>query len=213
MSDEAEAILARAYALKDPAHARALYRDWARTYDETMLSGLGYLTPPRTAALLAAYLPDTSARILDAGSGTGLAGVELSRLGCRNLDALDFSKEMLAVAQARGIYANLIEADLTRPLALADASYDCMISTGTFTHGHVGAQCLHELFRVLRPGGIFACTVHRDVWHPSGFEETTRELALAGQLIELYRQQGTYYAASTEPEGYFCAWLKPHPET
>jgi predicted TPR repeat methyltransferase len=213
MDNEAEAILARAYALKDAAQARALYRDWARTYDETMLSGLGYLTPSRTAELLAAYLADKSTRILDAGSGTGLAGVELARLGFHNLDALDFSREMLAVAQARDIYGNLVEADLTRPLPLADASYDAIISTGTFTHGHVGASCLHELFRVLRRGGIFACTVHRDVWHAAGFEETTRELALGGRLVELWREPGTYYAASTEPEGYFCAWLKPHPET
>jgi predicted TPR repeat methyltransferase len=208
MDEEARKMLERAYALKDAGEARALYRDWAREYDATMLEGLGYLTPARTAALLAAYLPDRRAAILDAGCGTGLAGVELARLGFDHLNGLDFSPQMLEVAGARGVYSRLFEADLTQTLPLADASFDAMICTGTFTHAHVGAACLPELFRVLRPGGLFACTVHKDVWEEAGFAAMTQDLALCGELAVLYHQPGTYYSHSQSPEGWYCVWQR-----
>ena len=209
MKQSPEELLARAYALSDEAEAKALYRDWATTYDSAMLDGLGYLTPARTASLLADSLQDTNARILDVGCGTGLAGVELASRGFKQIDALDFSPEMLDVAGARGIYAERIEADLNAPLALADACYDAMICTGTFTHAHVGAACLDELFRVLRPGGLFACTVHKDVWQPAGFEDKIAELEQAGTLEVLVHEPGTYYAASTQSEGFYILWRRP----
>jgi predicted TPR repeat methyltransferase len=206
MNEEAAALLARAYALKDQAQARELYREWAASYDATMLDGLGYLTPANTADLLAAYVNERDCRVLDVGSGTGLAGAALAAHGFTHIDALDFSPQMLAVARARGVYANLIEADLAQPLAVPAASFDAMICTGTFTHAHVGAQCLDELFRVLAPGGMFACTVHKDVWHPAGFAARIASLERAGTLAVLYHRPGNYYRSSVEPEGYYCVW-------
>jgi predicted TPR repeat methyltransferase len=208
MDDAARAMLERAYALKGASEALALYRDWAENYDRTMLEGLGYVTPARTAQLLAAYLTGREASILDVGAGTGLAGAELARCGFTRVDALDFSPQMLAVAGSRGVYARLIEADLTQPLPLADGAFDAMICTGTFTHAHVGAGCLPELFRVLKPGGLFACTVHKDVWHEAGFAERVAEMALCGTLAVLYHQRGTYYSNSQSPEGWYCVWQR-----
>ncbi len=208
MDANAREMLERAYALKDTEEARVLYRDWAQGYDKAMLEGLGYLTPARTAQLLAAYMPGREARVLDVGAGTGLAGAELARLGFTHVDALDFSPQMLAVAGSRGVYETLVEADLTKPLALAGNLYDAMICTGTFTHAHVGAVCLPELFRVLRPGGLFACTVHKDVWEEAGFADMTASMTLGGTLAELYHQPGTYYAGSLSPEGFYCIWQR-----
>ncbi len=209
MQDEenaAKELLARAYALQDPHAARELYRDWARTYDDTMLRGLGYLTPTRTAELLCDFLPDKQALVLDVGSGTGLAGRELAKLGYSNLDALDFSPQMLEVAASRNIYRQTIEADLNGRLAIADASYDALISTGIFTHGHVGPNCLDELFRVLRPGGVFACTIHKDVFETAGFRAKIAAMGRAGVLSGLYSQAGAYYASSLEPDGFYIVW-------
>ena len=208
MNADAKDLLQRAYSLEGSAESKKLYAEWARTYDKTMLEGLGYLTPDTTARLLARYEPDTNAKILDIGSGTGLAGLALSGLGYGNLDALDYSPQMLGVAQNRNIYAKLFEADLNQPLALETNSYDALICTGTFTHAHVGAGCLDELLRILKPGGHFACTVHKDIWQSEGFEGKSASLLEPGVMKTVYKQMGIYYAGSTEPEGWYIVWRK-----
>jgi predicted TPR repeat methyltransferase len=204
----AQELLARAYDLHDEAETKALYRDWAETYDGTMLEGLGYLTPERTATLLAENLADRQTPILDVGCGTGLAGAELASAGFETIDALDYSPEMLAVAGRRNIYRQLIEADLNQPLDIAASSYGALISTGTFTHAHVDADCLDELFRVLKPGGLFACTVHKDVWESAGFDAKIGQLDCAGMLETLSSQPGPYFADSSGPDGYYLLWRR-----
>jgi len=74
---DAAALVQRAYALSSAEESKALYRDWATSYDQSMLDGLGYLTPTLTAELLTRHLDARDAAILDIGSGTGLAGVAL----------------------------------------------------------------------------------------------------------------------------------------
>jgi predicted TPR repeat methyltransferase len=206
--EEAKALLARAYALKDSAQSKELYSQWAQTYDRTMLQGLGYLTPKNTAILLAKNVSDKKSRILDVGSGTGLAGVELSLLGFKNLDALDYSPEMLAVAAHRNVYKSMTEADLNLPLSFSDNSYDAMICTGTFTHAHVGAGCLDELIRLLKPKGYFAFTVHKDIWKAEGFEDKISSGVNKRVIEVVYKELGRYYAYSKEPEGYYLVLQK-----
>ncbi len=122
-SISSEELLARAYALSNDKETKALYRDWASTYDETMLDGLSYLTPSRTAQLLADAVENKSARILDVGSGTGLAGENLAELGYTNIDALDYSADMLGIAAVRmknekPFYKNCLQVDLNQRLDL-----------------------------------------------------------------------------------------------
>lgn len=201
-------LLERAYNLQSMKESKALYRDWATTYDETMLDRLGYLTPQKTAELLSSVVEDRDSKILDVGSGTGLAGVELNKLGFTNIDALDYSAEMLRVASERNIYVDLFEMDLTKALSLSNESYDAMICTGTFTHAHVGAECLDELFRLLKPGGMFTCTVHKDCWIPQGFQTKVNELESSGSICTYHHEAGTYFESDTKPEGWFIVWEK-----
>ncbi len=204
----AENLLSRAYGVETAQQSRRLYRDWAATYDRTMLKGLGYVSPRRAARMLADALPIRPAVVLDVGCGTGLAAIELARYPWLTIDGLDFSPEMLTVAARRGIYRALFAADLNRPLRLPAHRYDALICTGTFTHGHVGAGCLPELFRILRPGGRFAGTIHRDVYEPLGFAEAIGRMASSGKIRVVRHEAGGYYAGSAEPEGYYFLWRK-----
>ena len=208
-------LLQRAYALDNEADAQLLYEDWAQTYDQTMLEGLKYLTPQRTAALLAQSLEVRDEPVLDVGSGTGLAGQNLAEHGFTTIDALDFSPAMLEVAkrrtiERRAVYRKVIQADLNGPLDLADNTYTALICTGTFTHAHVGAGCLDELFRVLKPGGLFACTIHKDVWDEAGFAQKAAQLKAQDRLAIRHMQIDIYFDTDTEPQCWFIVWEKPN---
>lgn len=211
--DKSGKLLRRAYALDNDADTKALYEDWAETYDQTMLDGLKYLTPRKTASLINEAGLNKGAKILDIGSGTGLAGEYLAKHGYTHVDALDYSAAMLKTAASKhheghSLYVDLIEADLNQPLELEEELYDAMICTGTFTHAHVGANCLHELFRVLKPNGLFACTVHKDVWDAAGFSKVVRDLADAGVLRTRGMVMDIYFETNEEPQGWYILWEK-----
>ena len=61
---------------------------------------------------------------------------------------------MLEKAAEKGVYRKLIEADLTATLPLDDRSYAAVVSTGTFTLGHVGTEAMDE--PDARPGMVAA---------------------------------------------------------
>jgi SAM-dependent methyltransferase len=179
------AFVDEAYHLEDEAGMVEFYRKWAEDYDHQMLDELGYESPAMLAAKLREYLPDTAAAIFDIGCGTGLTCLPLAHWG----------------------YRELLVGDVNQPLERADASYHGIISTGTFTHGHVGPGPLDEIFRILEPGGVLACTVHRDLWESMGFE--ARFAALVDENIAacLERKLDRYYRDG-EPEGWFCIYRK-----
>jgi predicted TPR repeat methyltransferase len=109
-------FLDRIYALEEDGDVRSFYDDAARRYDDILLSDIGYVSPTICARAVAATLPDREAVLIDLGCGTGLAGEALSSLGFRNIDGVDFSTEMLAVAQTRNCYSKLGIADLNADL-------------------------------------------------------------------------------------------------
>jgi predicted TPR repeat methyltransferase len=200
---KAAELLKRAYDLKSDDETHALYRDWAGTYEDTMLQGLGYLSPALVSDALANHVQDKSAATIDIGCGTGLAGQALTGHGFTIIDGLDYSAEMLEVAASHGIYRKLIEADLTKSLDLPRASYASAICTGTFTRGHVGPAALRQIFRLLQPGGCFAFSVNAGVWHDMGFEAELAAISRDGVARCISHQPAVNYKTSAEPD----SWL------
>ena len=90
----------------------------------------------------------------------------------------------------------------------ADASQDAMSCCGTFTHGHVDAKCLDELFRVLRPGAPFAFTVKLEVWESLGFKGKLAALQHQGQISESAFRLDRHYSTSAAPDGVFCVYRR-----
>jgi len=145
--------LDRAYEIDGPDEAKALYGKWADTYDAEFGAAWGYIAP-REIARLYCEDADRSAPVLDIGAGTGLVAENLDGL---TVDAIDITAEMLEIAAQKGLYRNRLIGDLLKPLDIADRSYGGVISCGTFTHGHVGPDCLPELLRITWPGALFVC--------------------------------------------------------
>ncbi|MEL6266492.1 MAG: class I SAM-dependent methyltransferase [Pseudomonadota bacterium] len=188
--------LDRAYELKDTDDVQRLYGDWATTYDDSFGQGWGYVAPQRIAEIFREEMTAENQPILDLGAGTGLVAEHLRGL---EVDALDITPEMLRIAATKGLYRNLIEADATRPLDMADASYGGVVSCGTFTHGHVGPGCLPELLRIVRPGALFACGTIAPVLDGVGFGSALARLVAHGAIEPVrFREIAIYEGADHE---------------
>ena len=162
--DEAMARIAQARAVRTSAEAAALYRSWAPDYDADVFGAADVVGTDRIADLLAAYLPDRTAAIVDLGCGTGAAGTRLRQLGYSVVDGVDLSPEMLAVAANKNVYRSLVAADLCAGLPVRDGTYAAAVSAGTFRAGHVGVEAVTAITRALRPDAIVAWTIAE--WAP-----------------------------------------------
>lgn len=173
--------LSAVYAATETAEVAAAYDKWAETYEAEMRTA-GYRHPSVALALLARHLPRGAGPVLDAGSGTGMVGEWLGIVGYSQLEALDISSGMLAVAARKGIYDKLHNIALGGPLPFTDAAFAAVICTGVFTTGHVGAEALAELVRITRPGGVIVATVKDTIWQ-AGFAAEVARLSAANRLI------------------------------
>jgi predicted TPR repeat methyltransferase len=137
------------------------------------------------------------------GCGTGLLAASLRAEGFNRVDGLDYSAPMLAVAQREGRIDEAFLRDLNETLEMGAECYDMLVSTGTFTHGHVGAACLPELLALLAPGGHLICTVHRNVWDEGGFGTGLQALAEARVAAVRSREADRLFADDVEPTGWY----------
>ncbi len=195
------------YSLRNAQEAEAFYQVWADDYEDHMVGELGYCSPRLVAERLIRRLSDTAAEVLDIGCGTGLTSDLLSEHGFRNIDGIDLTVSMLEKARTRGIYRNLIQADLNEPIELPDQSYDAMVSSGTFTCGHVGPEPFDELVRLLRPGGLWSFSIHMDIWEPAGFRATLDRLISQGQLACVEKEPDRFFE-TLEPAGWFFVYRR-----
>jgi SAM-dependent methyltransferase len=194
MSD-ASYDLDQAYEINGPEDARRMYGDWALTYEHSFAKAWGYIAPREIAAILRAEVTPT-AEILDIGAGTGLVAEHLRGL---TVDALDITPEMLEIARPKGLYRALFLGDLTATLDLPDASYDAVISCGTFTHGHVGPECFPELLRITRPGAVFACGTIGPVLDGSGFGSALARMVAHGLICPVAWHDIPIYEGADHP--------------
>ncbi|WP_432991107.1 class I SAM-dependent methyltransferase [Dactylosporangium sp. CA-233914] len=113
----------------------------------------------RVAADVAAAGLADGARVLDAGTGPGLVPLAIARAapGLR-VDGVDLSAAMVERAR-RGAAAAGLAGRVTFTVAdvaalpFADATFDLVVSTMSLHHWADPAAGVHELRRVLRPGG------------------------------------------------------------
>ncbi len=175
-----EGALGAVYDAKSPDEIARLYDGWADSYDAEMAKA-GYRHPSICLALFARHVAIGSAPVLDAGAGTGLVGEWLGIIGYPEVEALDISKGMLAVAARKNIYSQLHEAALGQSLPFDDGHFAGIVSAGVFTTGHVGPDGLDELVRICRRGGAIVVTVKKTLWQ-EGFADKVDQLADSGRL-------------------------------
>jgi SAM-dependent methyltransferase len=108
-----------------------------------------------------------SARILDAGCGSGRNMLELAHLG--TVTGIELSDTSVALARERGVGEVLAGSVLEMPFP--DDSFDLAVSLDVIEHLEDDLAALRELRRVLAPGGTLLVTVPAYQWLWSGHDE------------------------------------------
>ena len=87
------------YKLKAGKEVEDYYDKWTKEnkYDKDMFEWK-YSGPQETINLFKKYNTKKDIKILDAGCGTGLVGLELKKNGFTNIDGVDFSQKILTLA-------------------------------------------------------------------------------------------------------------------
>jgi len=164
------------YKLTTPEEILKYYQEWTKKnkYNQDMVD-LNYVAPKETVLVLKKYTLNNDCKILDAGCGTGLVGIELKKCGYSNVEGVDFSQNMLDLIP-KNIYKNINKVDLNKPLKYENDEYDVVVCVGTFTYGHVRAHALNEFIRIIKNKGLICFTINEGIYQEYGFDKKIKEL-------------------------------------
>ncbi len=167
--------LKSAYNLRSPSDNIELYSVWAETYDSDFIDEMHYRLHFSVADEF--ILNGGNGLILDVGAGTGALAEALLQTANFCIEATDISEKMLKVANLKKIYKRTFLSDITKEIPADNDFYDGVVSSGTFTHGHVGPSAMDELIRITRPGGLITISVNEKHWVALDFESEIKKLS------------------------------------
>jgi predicted TPR repeat methyltransferase len=141
-------------------YVRQTFDGFAASFDG-VLKRLDYKAPFLVQNALQQLKPDPEAwQVLDAGCGTGLCGA-LIRPNVKRLVGVDLSPNMLARANAREVYDDLFEAELTAFFSQAGNAYDAITCVDTFCYFGDLTEAAQSAVKALKPKGWFIFTLEK----------------------------------------------------
>jgi len=137
-----------------------IYDAYADRFDEELVGKLGYQGPQYLLSSVNRHFNNEAKEldILDLGCGTGLCGVAFSAIA-RRIVGVDLSGKMLAKAVERGVYNDLIHADICRAMERFNEKFDLVLSGDTFIYTGALDKVFFLVRKCLHDNGIFAFTV------------------------------------------------------
>jgi len=191
------------YKIKKPEELLKYYQDWTdnNKYNKDMVDW-NYTAPQETVSILKKYALNKNSKILDAGCGTGLVGIELKKYSYSNIEGVDFSQSMLDLTPDN-VYQTAKSVDLNEPLMYDDDTFDVIICVGTFTFGHVKAHALDEFVRVTKKDGYICFTINEGVYAEYKFDKKIDELSKnkSWNVIKLSKSS---YIVNKDVEAWLC---------
>lgn len=180
------------------------YDQWATEYDQDLADDFAWNAPDNGARVLASLVP-ADANVLDAGAGTGLAGVCLAAAGFTKMAAMDISQGMLDVAKEKNVYTSFHQMVMGETLGFETDEFDAVISIGVFTLGHAPISSFDELVRVTRPGGYIVFSLRTDMVE-DGYQGYFNKLESAGQWKRAQVTAPFQPMPKGEPEVFHQIW-------
>ena len=191
------------YKIKKPEELLKYYQDWTdnNKYNKDMVDW-NYTAPQETVSVLRKYALKKNSRILDAGCGTGLVGIELKKYGYSNIEGVDFSQSMLDLVP-QNIYQKIEKIDLNKPLKFKHNIYDVVMCVGTFTYGHVKPHALDEIIRITKNKGFVCFTINEGIYEEYGFDKKIKELT-NNKLWNVKEFFKSNYITTKDVEAWLC---------
>ncbi len=148
-------------------------------------------------AMIRALSLPRGVRVLEVGCGRGCGLTVLGKLlEPARLVGLDIEEEFLAVAERSlgeaNVSAELLHGDV-RDMPLPSNSFELVIDFGTCYHIAFAARALDEIYRVLKPRGLFA-------------HETRLSQLLSHPIRSLGRSMPLHVAPQLEPDRWRMLW-------
>ncbi len=163
------------------AYVKSTFDQFAETFDQS-LSRLDYRVPDLIYETLEQVIEPAKRghlRVVDLGCGTGLCSPHLRELASR-LVGVDLSSGMLAKAEERGCYDELVEAELTDYLAGRVAEFDLIVSADTFVYIGQLEPVFDAAHAALAEGGRIVFTAEKRTTPPT--DSTSYQLDRSGAM-------------------------------
>ena len=190
----------------------ALYDEWANDYDRQLwASGNPYIAI--ATGMTGRWVQNYDARILDAGCGSGNMAQLLQQMGYHDIEGLDPSPGMLAVARKKQVYRKLHQLYLGSQVELPDASFDAVVAAGVLTHGHAPPESLDGILRLTRANGIIIFSLSAIAFDDQGFRQKIEELDAAGHWHKLDQSELFRSYPFSEKEAHLRHWVLVYRKT
>ena len=205
-----------AYTLDNPEKHKAYYDAWAKTYNDDFLKAEGYAAPYHVAEKFQLIATKKDTPVADIGCGTGAVGKSLAEIRAHlgidlgstvTLHGFDISSGMLGMAHQTGHYEALHQADFTLPQpdlknTPPNNNYGAIVSSGTFTLGHLGPDDLWRALSLGRDHALGLISINAAHFEAKGFMTAFQDWQSSGLITSpIFHKIGLYFdrdAATTE---------------
>lgn len=152
-----DAVLGRSMMSAPTDYIETYFDQFAPQFDSKLTQTLQYNAPRQMAQRVAEHRTSFK-HMLDLGCGTGLAAAELQPLGA-TLTGVDISAGMLAEAEKRGGYTELVKAEAVAYLEAAPNRFDLVFAADSLIYFGDLEPVLRAAAGALVPGGLFALSI------------------------------------------------------
>lgn len=157
------------------------YGEWAATYEDIVQDAMDLRLLERVQSVAWDRIREGA----DLACGTGRIGAWLKQHGVAALDGVDLTAEMLEGARAKGVYRQLVLADI-RSTPLPAAAYDLVTMSLADEHLPDLRPLYQETARITRPGGYFVIVGYHPYFMLSGIPTHYNSASGEPVTIETY---------------------------
>jgi len=165
-----DALQGNSSATPPDSYVQGLFDSYSDHYEQSLIGELNYNVPLllREMLLRLEDRPQSFVDGIDLGCGTGLSGQAFADL-VHNLDGIDLSPKMLALAEQKQIYNNLFVGNIISHLEQITKRYDFVLAADVF--GYIGdlAPAMRLVSECTTSGGLFCLSIETNE-EPTSFK-------------------------------------------